>query len=189
MIVVGNVVASDEVAEREFVCNLTKCKGACCVEGDLGAPLEQEEVEIIDRILDKVRPYMSPAGREAVDKQGTHILDWEGDLSTTTINGRECAFALYDKQGILKCSFEQAFREGKTDWIKPISCHLYPIRLTAYDHYTAMNYNHWHICSDACALGRELQVPVYKFLREPLTRKFGQEWYAQFERACGLKGK
>jgi hypothetical protein len=181
MIVINNTVISDDVAERRFVCDLNKCKGACCVEGDLGAPLSEEELPIIENLLDKVLPYMSKDGIAAIEENGPYIKDYEDDYSTTTIKGRECAFAFYEKNGILKCAFEKAFEDGVIDFPKPISCHLYPIRIAKYDHYQAINYHQWHICSPACALGQELAVPVYQFLKKPLIRHFGEDWYAELD--------
>lgn len=189
MIVIGNTVISDDLAEKEFICNLSRCKGACCVEGDLGAPLDEDELVIMEQIADEVRPYLSDEGRKALDEQGLYIKDWEGDYSTPTINGRECAYAIYDQRGMLKCGIEAAYLDGKVSWPKPISCHLYPARVTRYDHYQAVNYHHWYICSDACDLGRELQVPVYKFLQTALTRKFGKEWFDKLEQAIMAQKK
>lgn len=181
MILVENTVISDDVAEKFFVCNLEKCKGACCVEGDLGAPLEESELPILEEIYEQVKPYLSKEGIEAIEKQGKYIKDWEGDFSTTTIDEKECAYAIYDERGILKCGIEQAYLDGKISWKKPISCHLYPIRITKYDEYEAINYNRWSICSDACELGEKLSVPVYQFLKEPLIRKYGEKWYKELE--------
>lgn len=181
MIVLNNSIVSDDVADRKFVCDLQRCKGACCVEGDLGAPLEEDELLIIEDILPEVLPYLSEEGRAAIEKEGPFLLDEEGDFSTTTIDNRECAFAIYDDAGILKCGIEQAHRDGKIDYMKPISCHLYPIRITQYDHYEAINYHEWSICSPACDLGEQLKVPVYKFLKEPLIRKYGENWYQELE--------
>ncbi|WP_339815175.1 DUF3109 family protein [uncultured Imperialibacter sp.] len=179
MILVENAVISDDIKEQLFVCDLTKCKGACCVEGDLGAPLEEDELQQIDSILDEVKPFMSDAGVKAIEKSGAYLLDEEGDFSTTTINNKECAFAIYDERGILKCATEQAWLAGKTKWRKPISCHLYPIRISKYDNYDALNYHRWQICAPACDHGKELGVPVYKFLKEALIRKYGEAWYQQ----------
>ncbi|MFY0654110.1 MAG: DUF3109 family protein [Cyclobacteriaceae bacterium] len=181
MIIVENAVLSDDIKEKHFVCDLDKCKGACCVEGDLGAPLEEDELEQLNESLNAVKPYLSKEGLNVIEKEGAYILDEEGDYSTTTIGGKECAFAIYDENGILKCGIEQAYNDGKTDFRKPISCHLYPIRITKYDHYEALNYDRWEICSAACALGEELKVPVYKFLKEPLIRKYGEQWYEELE--------
>lgn len=181
MIKVGEVLISDDIREKEFVCNLDKCKGACCVEGDFGAPLLAEELPVLDEIYESVRPYLSEAGVEAIAQQGTHTIDDDGEYCTPVIGGRECAYAIYDKKGILKCGIEQAYLDGKINWKKPISCHLYPIRVTTKKNFEALNYHKWHICSPACALGKELQVPVYKFLKEPLIRKYGEAWYASLE--------
>ena len=178
MIVIGNTVVSDDIADKFFVCELSKCKGACCVEGDLGAPLEVDELLMLEQVYDKVKPYMSKEGVKAVEEQGLYIKDWEGDFSTTTIGDRECAYAIWES-GILKCAIEQAYYDKKIDFKKPISCHLYPIRVTVYEQYDALNYDRWHICSDACQHGKELGVPLYKFLKDPLTRKYGEEWYTE----------
>lgn len=182
MIIVDNAVLSDDLKENFFVCNLEKCKGACCVEGDLGAPLNEDELAKVDEVVDAVKPYLSPDGRKAIEEQGPYILDEEGDYSTTTINNKECAFAFYDERKVLKCGIEQAYLDGKIDYKKPISCHLYPIRITKYDHYDALNYDRWDICSPACDLGDQLKVPVYQFLKEPLIRKYGENWYRQLEK-------
>ncbi|MFT5617566.1 MAG: hypothetical protein ACI85I_000790 [Arenicella sp.] len=186
MILVKNSVISDDIAEKHFVCDLTKCKGACCVEGDLGAPLEPEELAIMDKIVDKVKPYLNAKGLAEIERQGNYILDEDGDYSTPTIDGRECAYAIYDEKNILKCGIEQAFRDGKIEFAKPISCHLYPIRVTKHDDYEALNYDRWEICAPACNLGASLQVPIYKFLKEPLIRKYGGEWYEKLEEEVKL---
>lgn len=179
MILIENTVISDDIADKFFVCDLAKCKGACCVEGDLGAPIEVDELVILEREFKNIEPYLSPEGKKAIEEQGLYIKDWEDDFSTPTIADRECAYALYDEKGILKCAIEQAFFDGKTDFRKPISCHLYPIRITKHDHYDALNYDRWHICSDACSHGEQLGVEIYKFLKAPLIRKYGESWYKQ----------
>jgi hypothetical protein len=179
MIKVGEVLVSDDIRDKEFVCNLTKCKGACCVEGDFGAPLEESELAILEEIYPKVKPYLSPEGIKSIEKQGKHVVDDEGELCTPVIDGRECVYAIYDKAGILKCGIEEAYNDGKIAWKKPISCHLYPIRITKKKDFEAVNYNKWYICSPACALGKELQVPIYKFLKDPLIRKYGEQWYGE----------
>jgi len=179
MILIENTCISDDVEDQFFVCNLDKCKGACCVEGDSGAPLDEVELAILDQIYPHVEPYLSEAGKEVIAKEGTYTTDWEGDFVTPVINGKECAYAIYDKRGILKCGIEEAYNDGKIDYKKPISCHLYPIRVTKYEQYHALNYDRWEICSPACGLGKELGVPVYKFLKEPLIRAYGTNWYDQ----------
>lgn len=182
MILIEETCISDDIAEKFFVCNLSKCKGACCVEGDLGAPLEDCELPILDDIFEQIKPFLSKEGIEAIEKQGKYIKDWEGDYSTTTINDKECAYSLYDEKGILKCGIEQAYNSGVTSFKKPISCHLYPIRITKYENYHALNYDRWSICSDACDLGSQLGIPIYKFLQEPLIRAYGEEWYNQLKK-------
>ncbi|SNS49399.1 Protein of unknown function [Belliella buryatensis] len=180
MILVGNAVISDDIKDQFFVCDLEKCKGACCVEGDAGAPLEDEETKIIEDIYPIVKDYITQEGRDAIEAQGTWVIDTEGDKGTPTIGeNRECAYALYDEKGILKCGIEQAYLDGKIAYKKPISCHLYPIRVKKYDGFEALNYDRWDICSAACVLGTKLGVPVYKFLKDALIRKFGESWYAE----------
>lgn len=179
MIQIGKTLVSDDVKSQFFVCDLDKCKGACCVEGDLGAPLEKEELIEIEAIIEDVKPYLSQEAVEALEKHGAYMLDEEGDFSTTTIDNKECAFAFYDDMKILKCGIEQAYKDGKTDFKKPISCHLYPIRAVKLQDHLALNYDRWSICSPACGLGEKLGVPVYKFLNEALIRKFGEEWYIE----------
>jgi len=181
MIVLQHTVISDDIKEKFFVCNLNKCKGACCVEGDLGAPLEEEELQILADNYDQIKPYLSRAGQQAIAEQGLYIKDWEDDYSTTTINDRECAYAIYDENLTLKCGIEQAYLDGKINWKKPISCHLYPIRITKYDGFEALNYDKWQICNPACGFGADLGVRVYQFLKEPLIRKYGAEWYQELE--------
>jgi Protein of unknown function (DUF3109) len=183
MIEVGQVILTDDIKDEYFVCDLAKCKGGCCVEGDLGAPLIDEELGILDDIYPAVEPYLNDAGRQAIEKQGKYILDDDDEFSTPTINGKECAYAIYDDNGVLKCGIEKAYADGKlgsiaTGFQKPISCHLYPLRVTKYDQFEAVNYDRWHICKDACSNGLNLQVPLYKFLKQPLVRKYGKDWYA-----------
>ncbi len=181
MIEVQKTFISEDVVKEQFVCDLTHCKGACCVEGDLGAPLMEDELDKIDEVINVVKPYLSIEAINVLEEEGGYLLDEDGDLSTTTIDGRECAFAFYDAKGILRCSIEQAYTESKTDFKKPISCHLYPIRTVKLHDFEALNYDRWSICSSACELGKELKVPTYKFLKEALIRKYGEAWYAELE--------
>lgn len=183
MYIVGKTFISDAIAEEFFVCDLEKCKGACCVEGDLGAPLTKEETHILEKILDDVKPYLSNKGLEVLEKKGAFVRDDEGDFSTPTIDDRECVYAFYDKRGILKCGIEQAYKEGKIDFQKPISCHLYPIRVLtlAEQEEEALNYHQWDICDPACHLGKSLSKPIYQFLKEALIRKYGEAWYQNLE--------
>lgn len=179
MILIENTVISDDIADQYFVCDLLKCKGACCVEGDLGAPLLEAELPVLEEIFEQVKPYLSAEGLAEIEKQGLYVYDQDNEPCTPVIKGRECVYAIYDEKGILKCGIEQAFREEKIGFQKPISCHLYPIRITQYEQYQALNYDRWHICSPACNHGAALKVPLYRFLKEPLTRAYGPEWYAE----------
>lgn len=181
MISIADTLISDEVLTERFVCNVEACKAACCVEGDLGAPLEESETEKLDEIYPAIASFLTLAGRTEIERQGKWILDEDGDFSTPTIAGRECAYALYDERGILQCGIEKAYEAGATDFRKPISCHLYPIRVKNHSQFRAVNYDRWHICSPACVLGQKLGVPVYKFLKEALITKFGANWYAELE--------
>ncbi len=181
MIEVENVLLHEDLLKEEFVCNLSKCHGACCVEGDAGAPLDQHETAVLKEIYPAVKPYMTPKGIQAIEEQGTHVRDADGDLTTPCVDGnKECAYVTWEN-GITKCAIEKAYEEGKIAWQKPISCHLYPIRITAYPEFDVLHYDRWHICSPACSLGRELKVPVYRFLKSPLTRKYGEQWYQELE--------
>lgn len=179
MIQIEDKLISEDVFTEQFVCNLSKCKGACCVEGDVGAPLDKNETLILERIFDKVKPYLRPEGVKALEEQGTWTLDPnDNDYVTPMIEGKECAYVIFDEKGVTKCGIEKAYEDGAVDWQKPISCHLYPIRANQYSTFVALNYHEWEICNDACILGKELQVPVYKFLKTPLIRKYGEEFYS-----------
>lgn len=177
MIEIGDKLISEDLFAEEFVCNLSKCKGACCVEGDAGAPLEPVETEILKEIFPLIKDFLRPEGIAAIEAQGTHVIDRDGDLVTPLVNGKECAYVIFDANGITKCGIEKAYEHDAINWQKPISCHLYPIRTVEYRTFTALNYHEWPICSPACTLGKELQVPVYKFLKTPLIRKYGAEFY------------
>ncbi|MDO4230188.1 MAG: DUF3109 family protein [Capnocytophaga sp.] len=181
MIQIGSTIISEDIIENEFVCNLNACKGACCIDGDAGAPVEDDELKILEKIYDKVAPYLTEEGRKAIENQGVYVEGEDGEWETPLIDGGECAYVIRNEKGWALCAIEQAYNEGKIDWKKPISCHLYPIRLQEYTSFTAVNYNRWHICNDACTLGKELQVPTYKFVKQALIRKFGEEWYNELE--------
>lgn len=180
----GKVVALD-VIEEHFVCDLNACKGICCVEGDAGAPLTEEEIHILEDIYDDVEPFLRPEGRAAIDKQGHWVIDDDGDYTTPLVEGKECAYVIFEK-GIALCGIEKAYREKKVDFQKPVSCHLYPIRITEYKKFEAVNYDRWPICAPACACGDQLKVPVYKFVKTALIRKYGADWYKQLEEAARL---
>ena len=185
MIQIEDKLISEEIFSEAFVCNLSKCKGACCVEGDIGAPLEKEEAPILEAIYEKIKPYLTEEGKKAIEKQGTWVIDPnDGDFVTPMVEDKECVYVTYDEKGITKCAIEKAYEDGVIDWQKPISCHLYPIRAQKYSTFEAMNYHEWSICSDACTLGKELQVPVYQFLKTPLIRKYGEEFYTMLSDAA-----
>ena len=181
LVEIEDKIVSTQIFERQFVCDLSACKGACCIEGNGGAPVTKEEVEIIEAHLDKILPFMRPEGIEAIEAQGVVYEDDDFEPATTLVKGKECAFVYFDQTNTAKCAIEKAHREGQIDFIKPISCHLYPIRTKKFDQYTALNYEKWDICEPACACGEQLDVPVYKFLKEPLIRAFGQDFYKELE--------
>lgn len=181
LVEIGDKVVSTQIFAQKFVCDLTACKGACCIEGDAGAPLTIEEVSIIEDDLEAIKPYMRQEGIDVVDQDGVFYMDQENEPVTALVNGAECAFVFFDDQGITKCSIEQAHKEGKTDFKKPISCHLYPIRVKQFHDFKALNYDKWNICSPACECGSSLNVPVYKFLKEPLIRAFGETFFTELE--------
>ena len=184
MFQLGKTIVSEDIIEKDFVCNLSACKGACCVEGDAGAPLEEDEAKILSEIYPKVKPFLREEGIKAIEKQGTYITTEDGELETPLIDGAECAYVFFDQKGTALCAIEEAYNKGIVNWKKPISCHLYPIRVKEYSEFSAINYNKWHICDDACTLGKELQVPVYKFVKEALIRKFGEDWYMELEKVA-----
>ena len=184
MIQIDDKLISEDLFSEEFVCNLAKCKGICCVEGDAGAPLDEDETKILDEIYPKIKSYLRPEGIQAIEEHGTYTLDFEGDLVTPLVNNAECAYVIFDEKGYTKCAIEKAYEDGVIEWQKPISCHLYPIRITEYSNFSAINYHEWDICSDACTLGKELGVKVYQFLKKPLIRKYGEEFYQTLSEAA-----
>lgn len=186
MIEIGNTLVSLDVFEKKFVCDLSACKGACCIKGDAGAPIENEEEEEMKQALDFVLPYMRAEGKQAVKEQGIAVRDEEGELTTPLVDGGECAYVTFDETGTAKCAFEQAFQDGKIDFPKPVSCHLYPIRIRKYNRFEALNYDRWDICDPACLLGEKLAVPVFRFVKNALIRKYGDDWFSQAEAAEAL---
>jgi len=184
MFQLGKTIVSEEIIEKDFVCNLSMCKGVCCVAGDAGAPLLKEEIIILEEIYPKIKPYLRQKGIEAIEKQGTWITGWDGELETPLIEEKaECAYVVFDGKTAF-CAIEKAYNHGIVSWKKPISCHLYPIRIKDFSDFSAVNYDRWDICNDACTLGKELSVPVYKFVKEALIRRFGQKWYEELERVA-----
>ncbi len=181
MFQLGKTIVSEEIIEQDFVCNLNACRGACCIDGEAGAPLEDEETEILVELYAKVKPFLRPEGVAVIEEQGAFVKGEDGEWETPLIGGKECAYAIFEDNGTAKCGLEEAYEKGATSWKKPISCHLYPVRVKEYTALTAVNYHKWEICDPACALGKELQVPVYQFVKEALIRKFGSAWYAELE--------
>ncbi|WP_339737850.1 DUF3109 family protein [uncultured Sunxiuqinia sp.] len=179
MLEIGKALVSLDLVEEHFLCDLFKCKGACCVEGDSGAPLTPEEAIKLEEILPLVEPYMTPEGKAVVGHQGTSVVDSDGDTVTPLVNNRECAFTFKDERGIVKCGVEKAFLDGKTDFRKPISCQLFPIRITEYKRFDAVNYQELKICQPGRECGAGQKLPLYQFLKEPLIRKYGESWYEQ----------
>ncbi|CAA0198239.1 conserved hypothetical protein [Tenacibaculum maritimum] len=182
MFQLGKTIISEDIIKKDFVCNLSACKGACCIDGDAGAPLEKEETDILEKIYPKVKPFLRKEGIQAIEEQGTWITSDFGELETPLIGNTDCAYVIFDDKNTALCAIEEAYNQGIIDWKKPISCHLYPIRVQNYTEFSAVNYNKWKICNDACSLGKELQVPIYKFVKQALIRKFGQNWYDELEK-------
>jgi hypothetical protein len=178
MIQIDQVLLSDEVVEAKFVCDLSRCKGGCCEDGDAGAPVTEEEMQIVRENLPAILPYLTAEGKTELDKQGLFVQDDEFGWVTPVINSGLCAYGLRDDKGIIKCGIEAAYNDGKLGWKKPISCHLFPIRLIESNMYTMVNYEPREVlCKPACAFGKKLKIPVYQFLKEALVRKFGTEFY------------
>lgn len=181
LIEIGDKVVSAEIFKKKFVCDLSACKGACCVEGDSGAPLTEEEVSILEDVYDKVKPYMRQEGIDAVEETGVFYMDYDNEPVTTLVNKKECAFVNFDADGTAKCSIDQAYRAGDIDWRKPISCYLYPIRAKKYRTFEALNYHEWPICKPACDCGSKLDVSIFKFLKDPLITAYGEAFYKELE--------
>ena len=182
MIIIGTTLVSEDIFEEQFVCDLSACKGACCVEGSSGAPLTLEEVDELEKYWPLVKPYLPQEHVSVVEEKGFVVVDDDQELTTPLYGDHgACAFVFYDQNGIAKCGYEKAFLDGKTQWKNPISCHLYPIRTNELKEYTGVNFHRWGICEPACECGSKLKVPVFRFLKEPLIRKFGQEWFDEAE--------
>ena len=184
MFQLGKTIVSEDIIEKDFVCNLSACKGACCIDGDAGAPLEKEETLILEKVYPKVKPFLREKGIKAIENQGTWITSDFGELETPLIDNADCAYVIFDEKNTALCAIEEAYNQGIIDWKKPISCHLYPVRVKSYSEFSAVNYDKWEICDDACSLGTELQVPVYKFVKQALIRKFGEDWYVELEKTA-----
>lgn len=181
MFQLGKTIVSEDIIKKDFLCNLSACKGACCIDGDAGAPLENDEIKILEDIYPKVKPFLRKEGIEAIESQGTYVTTEDGEFETPLINGADCAYVIFDKKNVALCAIEEAYNQGEVSWKKPVSCHLYPVRVNDYTEFSAVNYHKWQICDDACELGEELGIPVYKFVKEALIRKFGEDWYTELE--------
>jgi len=178
VIAIDNVLISDDVMEAKFVCDLHKCKGGCCEDGDAGAPIDIEENKLLDENFEAIKPYLTREGLNVIEKQGRYLYDREFGWVTPTVQSKICAYGVRNKQGIIKCGIEQAYYDGKLGWKKPLSCHLYPIKISKSKEYTNVNYEPREVlCQPGCALGKKLKVPVYQFLKEALIRKFGIDFY------------
>ncbi len=181
MLAIQNTLVSLDLLERHFVCDLNACKGACCVKGDAGAPLTDEEIDLLENIIEDIFPYLDEKGKAMIARKRVFEIDVEGDKGTALLEDGRCAFALVDESGLVSCGIEKAQKDGVIDFKKPISCHLYPVRITVYKEYDAVNYDKWDICKPACDCGARLNVPLFRFLKDALTRKYGQQWYEELE--------
>lgn len=184
MIQIDNTLVSLDVIECPFICDLSHCKGACCVEGDSGAPLQKKEIAELEKALPFVWDDLSPQAQAVINKQGVAYIDQEGEIVTSIVDNKNCVFTCYDADGVCKCAVEKAYRAGKIPFYKPVSCHLYPIRITEYDTFSAVNYNRWKICKAAEVLGKKEKLPLYQFLKEPLIRRFGEKWFQNLEQVA-----
>lgn len=185
MIEIKDTVVTLDLFRERFCCDLGACKGACCIEGDAGAPVKLEEVAQLEEAAEIVWDELSPKAQEVIKAQGVVYTDQDGDIVTSIVDNKDCVFTCYDDKGCCYCAIDKAFREGRCKFQKPISCHLYPIRLSRMGSYTAVNYHRWDVCKAATLLGKKLNLPVYKFLKEPLIKAFGQEWWDECDVVAG----
>lgn len=179
MISIDNTLVSDQIISEEFVCNISKCKGECCVAGEAGAPLEKDEVTFLEKNYSKIKPFLNKKGIKSIESQGVFVKGLDGDLETPLVEGKECAYTVFSDSGVASCGIEKAYQQGVINFQKPISCHLYPVRVQNYESMIAVNYHSWSICSDACSLGESLKIPIYVFVKTALIRKFGEKWYSE----------
>ena len=184
MLQIGDTLVSLDLAERFFCCDLDACHGECCIEGDAGAPITENEKKELERLVPEINDELLPQAQEVIRRQGVSYVDEEGDMVTSIIDGRNCVFTCFAPGGMCQCAIEKAYRDGRVAMRKPISCYLYPLRITEYPSFTAVNYHRWKICRPAEALGRKLGLRLYQFLKEPLIQRFGKEWYDELCLAC-----
>lgn len=190
LIEVKDKIVSTQLFDKKFVCDLNACKGACCIEGNSGAPLTLDEIDLLEENIEKIMPFMRPEGIEQVEENGVFYMDEDNEAVTTLVNGGECSFVYFDENNITKCGIEQAYNSGKIDFNKPISCHLYPIREKQFNDFRALTYDVWPICAPACACGDKLDVPVYRFLKVSIIRAYGEDFFEALEEVDkGLKSK
>ncbi len=182
MFEIENTIVSSEIIDNFFCCDLKICKGMCCIEGDSGAPIEDAEKEIIENVYSKIKPYLRPESIKEIEQKGKYVIDYDNETVTTIINGKECVYVIFEN-GIAKCAFEKAYYDKKIDFKKPISCHLYPIRITEYQKFDAVNCDKWDICKSGFKNGEKLNLNLYKYLKEPLIKKYGKEWYEMLTQA------
>lgn len=186
MLLIDDKIVSLDLLRDRFCCDLAQCKGICCVEGNAGAPLEAEEIDQLEQAYEAYKPYLKPEGIEAIERQGFMVVDSDGDYTTPLINDAECAYS-FQENGITFCAIERAYKEGRTSFLKPISCHLYPIRLSVFSNGSVgLNYHRWDVCSAALTLGKKKGIPIYQAVRKALIRRFGEEFYHQLEEADRL---
>ena len=187
MIEIDGKIVSTDILTTPFACDISICKGQCCIDGDSGAPLDIDEVDALEEEYENYRPYMTAEGIAAVEEQGFMVVDIEGDYTTPLVNNAECAYAFRNAEGVTLCAIEAAYWDGKCAFRKPVSCHLYPIRLVEFSNGSVgLNYHRWNICSSACECGKRIGLPMYKALKEPITRRFGEEFYTALEQAADL---
>ena len=188
MKIVGQTLVSENLKDTYFACNLSACHGNCCVEGDAGAPLEEAEISVLEDCIDEIKPFMDADGLKVIEKYGVFDYDADGDYVTPLVNDRQCAF-VYKENGINFCAIEKAYLQGKTKFQKPVSCHLYPVRISQYNDFDAVNYHEWHICKPALLNGKKNNIPLYVFLKDSLMRKYGEAWYNDLVEAITTKEK
>ena len=184
MLQIKDALVSLDLAEEFFTCDLDKCLGECCIEGDAGAPITEDELKRLKEVLPIVWDDLLPVAQKQIEENGVGYVDEEGDLVTQIVDGKNCVFTTYGPGGKCYCAIDKAYREGRCSWRKPISCYLYPLRLKEYPTFTAVNYHRWKICKCAIVLGRAKGIRLYEFMREPLIERFGQEWYDELVEAC-----
>ncbi len=187
MLFIQEVLVSKDIVQEQFMCQLDACKGACCWEGDFGAPLETAELHILEKIYEHIRPYLTPEGVAVLEKEGLFTYYKENkEYGTPLLSNGACAYMTYDENGIAKCGIEQAYQDGATDFKKPISCHLYPVRISKKPKlgFEALNYDRWDICSAACSLGKDQKMPIYQFVKEAIIRKYGEDFFEELEAAA-----